>query len=132
MMTSPIADLLTRLRNASAVRKPEITLPASRLKREILHILKSHNYISDYAEIEEAKVKKIKVVMRYSEIDNSPVLTHLELVSKPGLRRYLKKDELPRVLDGYGLAIISTSKGLMTERDARKAGIGGEIICKVW
>lgn len=130
-MTSPIADLLTRLRNASAVGKEEVILPASRMKADILRVLKNHNYISNFEEVEEAKKKFIKVTLRYDDT-KQPVLRHLELVSKPGLRNYVGKEEIPYVLNGYGLAIISTSKGLMTDREARKAGIGGELICKIW
>lgn len=132
MMTSPIADLLTRLRNASAVNKAEIAVPASRLKQDILRVLKNHNYIADFQESEEAKAKVIKITLRYAEGDRKPALTHLELVSKPGLRRYIGKEEIPTVLNGYGMAIISTSKGLMTDREARQAGLGGELICKIW
>lgn len=131
-MTSPIADLLTRLRNASTVRKSEVVLPASRMKREILQILKNHNYIADFAEVEEAKVRSIRVSMRYQGERQEPALRHLELVSKPGLRQYVRHDAIPTVLHGKGLAILSTSKGLMTDREARKAGLGGELICKVW
>jgi len=132
MMTSPIADLLTRLRNASRARKPEVILPSSRIKKEILRILKNHNYIADYQEVMQGKLPRLKVELRFSSETMLPALNYIELISKPGLRHYVSKDKIPLVLNGHGLAIISTSKGLMTDREARRAGVGGEVICHVW
>jgi len=137
-MTDPIADMLTRIRNASAVRKPEVVLPMSKIKYEVAKILKSEGWIMD-AEVVKAEGKKnknftfdqIKIALKYKK-SGKPAITHLKRISKPGLKIYVGKDDLPRVINNLGIAIISTPKGLMTNKEARKKGMGGEVICEVY
>ena len=130
MVTDPIADMLTRIRNANSMRYKEVEVPASKIKIEIARILKEEGFISDY------KVKKnniqdnIVLYLKYSGKER--VITGLKRISKPGLRVYAKADEIPTVLSGLGIAIISTSKGMMTDRDARKASLGGEVLAYIW
>ena len=130
MVTDPIADMLTRIRNANQMRYKEVEVPASKIKNEIARILKEEGFISDY------KVKKnniqdnIVLYLKYSGKER--VITGLKRISKPGLRVYAKAEEIPTVLSGLGIAIISTSKGLMTDRDARKASLGGEVLAYIW
>ena len=131
-MTDPIADMLTRIRNGLGAGHETAVVPASKVKVEIARILKSEGYITDYSVVgEAAKDKAIKITLKYGP-DNQKVITGLKRISKPGLKVYAKSDALPRVLNGLGIAIISTSKGLMTDRDARKAGLGGEVVAYVW
>ena len=126
MVTDPIADMLTRIRNANSMRYKEVEVPASKIKNEIARILKEEGFISDY------KVKKNniqdKLVLNLKYSGKESVITGLKRISKPGLRVYAKADEIPTVLSGLGIAIISTSKGLMTDKDARKASLGGEVL----
>ena len=130
-MTDPIADMLTRVRNALHADLPTVEVPASKVKCEIARILKEENYISDYSvEGETAKDKKIVITLKYA--DNQKVISGIKRISKPGLRVYAKADAVPRVLNGLGIAIISTSHGLMTDRDARKKQLGGEVVAYVW
>ena len=130
MVTDPIADMLTRIRNANSMRYKEVEVPASKIKNEIARILKEEGFISDY------KIKKnniqdnIVLYLKYSGKER--VITGLKRISKPGLRVYAKADEIPTVLSGLGIAIISTSKGMMTDRDARKASLGGEVLAYIW
>ena len=130
MVTDPIADMLTRIRNANSMRYKEVEVPASKIKNEIARILKEEGFISDY------KIKKnniqdnIVLYLKYSGKER--VITGLKRISKPGLRVYAKAEEIPTVLSGLGIAIISTSKGLMTDRDARKASLGGEVLAYIW
>lgn len=128
-MTDPIADMLTRLRNAAMVRKQDVVLPLSRMKFEIAKILEKEGYVSD-VEKTDAHHGQLKFKVRFTE--DGPVMRDVRRVSKPGLRVYATKTELPRVLNGQGIAIISTSAGLMTNRDARKRGLGGEIVCEIY
>ena len=131
-MTDPIADMLTRIRNALHADLPTVEVPASKVKCEIARILKEENYISDYSvEGETAKDKKIVITLKYAE-NNQKVISGIKRISKPGLRVYAKADAVPRVLNGLGIAIISTSHGLMTDRDARKKQLGGEVVAYVW
>ena len=131
-MTDPIADMLTRIRNGVAAEHDTVDIPASKMKVEIARILKQEGYITGYSvEGDTAKDKTIKVELKYGP-DNQKVITGLKRISKPGLRVYAKGDNVPRVLNGLGIAIISTSKGLMTDRDARKANLGGEVVAYVW
>lgn len=131
-MTDPIADMLTRIRNASIVRKPEVSLPFSKIKFAIAKIFEREGYLAKVERAASAsRHEELHLVLKYLE-GNKPVIQGIERVSRPGCRVYVPKDELPQVLSGYGLAIISTSKGLMTNKEARKQGLGGEIICKVW
>lgn len=130
MITDPIGDMLTRIRNAMLNKAEFVEMPASKLKKAVLAILKKEGYIADFS----SKVKKgfpiIKVDLLYKNEESS--IQHIERVSKPGLRIYTPSNRIPRVLSGYGLVILSTPQGVMSGRDARKKGVGGEIICKVW
>ena len=131
-MTDPIADMLTRIRNGIAAEHDSVVVPASKMKVEIARILKQEGYINGYTvEGDTAKDKIITVELKYGP-DNQKVISGLKRISKPGLRVYAKGDNVPRVLNGLGIAIISTSKGLMTDRDARKANLGGEVVAYVW
>jgi len=129
-MTDPIADMLVRIKNAAAVGKPTVSMPASRMKQALAVVLKSEGYIADSRVVDAGKGKrKLEIVLKYYE--GKPVIERLERVSRSGLRQYRGKDELPQVLGGLGVSIISTSKGIMTDSQARAAGVGGEVICLV-
>ena len=131
-MTDPIADMLTRIRNGLQAGHETVAIPASKVKIEIARILKQEGFINNYTvEGETAKDKVVTIELKYGP-DNTKVITGLKRISKPGLRVYAKGDNIPRVLNGLGVAIISTSKGLMTDRDARKANLGGEVVAYVW
>jgi len=130
-MSDPIADMLTRIRNGIMASYEMVDVPSSRLKISIAKILKSEGFIKNYKIIADGKQGTIRVYLRYDEKGDS-VIDGLRRVSKPSARVYAKRDGIPLVLDGYGLSIISTSKGLMTDRQARKTGVGGEILCSVW
>jgi small subunit ribosomal protein S8 len=129
-MTDPIADLLTRIRNGQAATKAEVTAPSSKLKVSITKVLKDEGFISDYA-VADADDGKSTLTVRLKYHGGQPVIDTIKRVSRPGLRVYKGKDDLPQVLDGLGIAIVSTSQGVMTDRAARKAGQGGEILCYV-
>lgn len=131
MMTDPIADMLTRIRNANMVRHSTVQIPASNLKRSIAQILKDDGFIKDFEVIKDQKQGTIRIQLKYGH-NNQRIITGLKRISKPGLRVYAKKDELPKVLGGLGIAIISTSQGVMSDREARKSGYGGEVICYIW
>ena len=130
-VTDPIADMLTRIRNASAARHKELTLPSSRVKREIARILTDEGFIESYDLATEGIQEMLSLRLKYVE-GRTPVVTGLKRISKPGLRVYARKTEIPRVLGGLGLAILSTSHGIMTGSDARKQNLGGEVLCYVW
>lgn len=125
-MTDPISDLLTRIRNAQLVEKSDVSIPASKVKRGILKVLKDEGYIEDFADATVAGKAVLQARLKYYA--GRPVIERIERVSRPGLRKYRGKDELPKVLGGMGVAVISTSKGVMTDRAARQAGLGGEIL----
>lgn len=127
-MQDPIADMLTRIRNGQQAAKQTVTMPASKLKLSIAEVLKSEGFIDD-VKVEEGAKPTLTVALRY--YNGRPVIEHLQRVSRPGLRIYKKVDDLPKVIDGLGIAIISTSAGVMTDRAARKAGRGGEVLCTV-
>ncbi|MDD1784367.1 30S ribosomal protein S8 [Enterovibrio sp. ZSDZ35] len=127
-MQDPISDMLTRIRNGQAATKVAVKMPSSKLKVAIAELLKAEGYVADYAVTGEVK-PELEVTLKYFEAN--PVIEQIQRVSRPGLRIYKKKDELPSVMAGLGIAVVSTSKGLMTDRAARKAGLGGEIICYV-
>ena len=129
-ITDPIADLLTRIRNANSAKHETVEIPASNLKKAIVEILLEEGYIKNYQVIEDGKQGIIRVTLKYAQ--GEKVLTGLKRVSKPGLRIYAGAEELPRVLKGLGIAIISTSKGVMTDKKARKENIGGEVLAFVW
>ena len=130
-MTDPIADMLTRIRNANMVSHETVEVPASKLKIEIAKILKSEGFITDYEVKESGKFKVIVITLKYDK-NKKPVISKLERISKPGLRTYHKAKTLPKVLGGLGVAIISTSKGLLTDRKARKENVGGEVLCYIY
>ena len=129
-MTDPIADMLTRIRNANQMKHESVSMPASRLKLEILEVLKNEGYIAEYEKVEDGKQGVIKVTLKY--VNKERVIKGIKRISKPGLRVYAKSTELPQVLNGLGVAIISTSNGVMTDREARKNKLGGEVIAFVW
>lgn len=129
-VTDPIADLLTRIRNANMVHHASVEIPASKLKIELVKLLKEEGYIANYEIFEKNSFKFINVELKY--IGNKPVIKGLQRVSTPGLRTYSKAKNLPRVFGGLGIAVVSTSKGLMTDKLARKENIGGEVLCSVW
>ncbi len=129
-MTDPIADMLTRIRNANQMKHPTVDVPASRLKLEVLRVLKEEGYISDYEKKEDNKQGVITVTLKY--VEKERVIKGIKRISKPGLRVYAKKEELPKVLNGLGVAIVSTPGGVMSDREARKKNLGGEIIAFVW
>ncbi len=131
MNTDPIADMLTRIRNANMVSHPSVEIPASKLKVELAKLLKEEGFITDYAVKEVGKFKVLEIELKYDE-KNKPVITSLKRVSKPGLRTYCKAKNLPQVLGGMGVAIVSTSKGLLTDRKARKENLGGEVLCYIY
>ena len=129
-MTDPIADMLTRIRNAALARHLRVSIPASNMKLAIARILKEEGYIKDYELVKDNPQGTIRVTLRY--VEKRPVLTQIKRVSKPGLRVYTNREEIPRVRGGLGTAIISTPKGLMTGRRAYQQGMGGEVVCYVW
>ena len=130
-MSDPIADMLTRIRNANQMRYKEVEVPASKLKLEIARILKEEGFIADY-KVKKNEVQSIIVLyLKYSD-KKERVITGLKRISKPGLRVYAKAEELPRVLNGLGIAIVSTSKGVMTDKQARKESLGGEVLAYIW
>jgi small subunit ribosomal protein S8 len=130
MVTDPIADLLTRVRNAAMARHDTVSIPASKMKIAVAKILKDEGFISDFSIVKGEPQRTIKITLKY--IDKQPAFIGLERVSKPGLRIYSGKKEIPRVYGGLGIAVISTSKGLMTGQEAWKKNIGGEVLCYVW
>jgi len=130
-MTDPIADFLTRIRNANMVCHETVEIPSSKMKVAIASILKEEGYIKDFEVIDDARQGIIRIYLKYGP-NKERVITGLKRISKPGLRVYVKKDEIPKVLGGLGTAVISTSRGLMTDKQARKEGVGGEVICYIW
>ena len=129
-ITDPIADMLTRIRNANAQRHETVDVPASKLKKSIAEILLEEGYIKAFEEIEDNSQGILRITLKY--VNKKQVITGLKRISKPGLRVYATKDELPKVLGGLGIALISTSKGIMTDKKARQEGIGGEVLAFVW
>lgn len=131
-MSDPIADMLTRIRNGNTAKHDTVDVPASKMKKAIADILTNEGYIKGYEVIEDGVKSTIRISLKYGADKNEKVITGIKRISKPGLRVYAGKEELPRVLGGLGTAIISTSRGLMTDKEARKAGIGGEVIAFIW
>lgn len=131
VMTDPIADMLTRIRNANSVYHDKVDIPGSKIKEAVVGILKEQGFIKDYEMIQDGKQGILRVTLKYGP-NREKVITGMKRISKPGLRVYAKRDELPRVLGGLGIAVISTSKGLMTDKQARKEGLGGEVVAYVW
>jgi small subunit ribosomal protein S8 len=130
-MTDPIADMLTRIRNALINRYGSVEIPASRIKTEIARVLKEEGYIGEYSLIEDGVKKTIKIELKYTP-EKEPIITEIRRISKPGCRVYVNKKEIPRVKGGLGISILSTSRGIITGIEARRHGIGGELICTVW
>jgi small subunit ribosomal protein S8 len=130
-MTDPIADMLTRIRNAVRARHSSVMVPKSRVKLGIVHLLKEEGFVEGYIDIDEGPQGSIKVFPRYNE-ENNAIIRGIVRVSKPSRRLYVGRDDVPRVRNGLGVAILTTSRGLMTDRQARRAGVGGEVICHVW
>ncbi|MRH44848.1 30S ribosomal protein S8 [Aquibacillus halophilus] len=131
VMTDPIADMLTRIRNANMVRHEKLELPASNVKKEIAEILKREGFVRDYEFIEDNKQGVLRIFLKYG-VNEERVITGLKRISKPGLRVYAKADEIPKVLNGLGIAIVSTSKGLLSDKEAREQAMGGEVLAYVW
>lgn len=130
-MTDPIADMLTRIRNANMVRHEKLEVPASNMKKEIAEILKREGFVRDVEYVEDSKQGIIRIFLKYGQ-NNERVITGLKRISKPGLRVYAKTNEVPRVLNGLGIALVSTSNGLVTDKEARAKQVGGEIVAYVW
>lgn len=131
-MTDPIADFITRVRNAVRANHRIVQIPASNMKREMTKILKEKGYILDYKFEQDEKQGVIKIALKYHPVTKAPAISNLTRISKPGLRKYAGVDSMPRVLNGLGIAILSTSKGLMTDKEARKENVGGEVLCYVY
>lgn len=131
MMTDPIADMLTRIRNASASQKSEVLLPYSRLKHEIARVLAAENYVAKTEKLEDGVKPQLRIVLKYRS-NGKPYIKHVKRLSIPSRRVYVTKDTLPRVLNGYGIAVISSSRGIMTNKQAWKAQVGGELLLEVW
>ena len=131
-MTDPIADMLTRIRNANTAKHDTVDVPASKMKISIAEILLKEGYIKSFELVDNGNFKDIRITLKYGKDKNEKIISGLQRISKPGLRVYASKDELPRVLGGLGVAIISTNKGVVTDKEARKLGVGGEVLCFVW
>lgn len=132
MYSDPIADYLTRVRNAITAKKRVVEIPASNMKKEITKILMEKGYILNYKVIDDGVQGKIKIALKYHPVTKIPAIKKLERASRPGLRQYAGSDELPRVLNGLGISIVSTSKGIMTDKEARSQKVGGEVVCYVY
>ena len=131
-MSDPVADMLTRIRNAVTAKHDTVDVPASKIKVAIAEILDKEGYIEGFEVVEDGNFKNIRITLKYGKDKNEKVITGLKKISKPGLRVYAGKDNLPKVLGGLGVAIISTNKGILTDKEARKEGVGGEVIAFVW
>jgi len=131
-MSDPLADMLTRLRNANKARHEKVDIPASNLKVHVARILKDEGYLKNYKVIKDGKQGILRIYLKYEGETKNPVLTGLRAVSKPGLRRYVRTSEIPMIMHGLGVSILSTSKGVVTDQEARKLNVGGELLCSVW
>ena len=131
-MTDPIADMLTRIRNANTAKHDTVDVPSSKMKLAIAKILLDEGYIKSYELVENGKFNDIRITLKYGASKNEKIISGLQRISKPGLRVYANKEELPKVLGGLGVAILSTNKGVITDREARKLGVGGEVLAFVW
>ena len=132
MISDPIADMLTRIRNANTAKHDTVDVPSSKMKLAIAKILLDEGYIKSYELVENGKFNDIRITLKYGASKNEKIISGLQRISKPGLRVYANKEELPKVLGGLGVAIISTNKGVITDKEARKLGVGGEVLCFVW
>ncbi len=131
MMTDPIADMLTRIRNGNNAKHDSVDVPASNIKKELAQILTNEGFIKGFDVIEDGKQGIIRIDLKYGK-NSEKVISGIKRISKPGLKVYVKSNEIPRVLGGLGIAVLSTSKGIMTDKEARKENVGGEVICYVW
>ena len=131
-MSDPIADMLTRIRNANTAKHDTVDVPASKMKLAIANILLDEGYIAKYDLVEDGHFQTIHITLKYGEDKNEKIITGFKRISKPGLRVYANTEDIPRVLGGLGTAIISTNKGVVTDKEARKLGVGGEVLCFVW
>ncbi|MCX8069773.1 MAG: 30S ribosomal protein S8 [Thermodesulfovibrionales bacterium] len=131
MMTDPIADMLTRMRNSIQIKSEKVDIPASKIKVEVAKILKEEGFIKSYKIIKDKKQGILRITLKYTN-ENEPVITGLQRISKPGRRIYVGKDNISKVMGSLGIAIITTSKGILTDRDCRLQGVGGEVLCHVW
>lgn len=131
-MSDPIADMLTRIRNANMRKHDTVDVPASKMKNAIAEILYNEGYIEKYELVDNGNFKDIRITLKYSQDKSVKIITGLKKISKPGLRVYAGKDDMPKVLGGLGIAIVSTNEGIMTDKEARRKGIGGEVLCFVW
>jgi len=131
MLTDPIADMLTRMRNILLIKTEKVDIPASRMKVELAKILKEEGFIKSYKIIKDKKQGMLRVALKYT-VDNAPVISGLKRISKPGRRIYAGKDEVPKVMDGVGIAVLTTSKGVLTDKACRREGVGGEVLCYIW
>ena len=131
-MSDPIADMLTRIRNANTAKHDTVNIPSSRMKLSIAEIMKNEGYIRDYELVANGKFQDIKISLKYGANKNEKIIGGIKKISKPGLRVYAGKENMPRVLGGLGIAIVSTNQGVMTDREARKRGVGGEVLAFVW
>ncbi len=131
MMTDPIADMLTRMRNAIQIKNEKVDIPASKIKVEVAKILKEEGFIKSYKIIKDKRQGTLRITLKYTNA-NEPVITGLKRISKPGRRLYVGKENITRVMGNVGIAIITTSKGILTDRDCRLQGVGGEVLCQVW
>jgi len=130
-MTDPVADMLTRIRNGIRVKKKEVEVPSSRIKVEIARVLKDEGYIKNYKVVDDKKQGVLNIILKYTD-KNRSVITELKRISRPGCRIYCKKDSIPKVLDGLGIVVVSTSKGIVTGKMCEEQGLGGEVLCYVW
>ena len=131
-MSDPIADMLTRIRNANTAKHDTVDIPASKMKIAIADILEKEGYITKYEMVEDGNFKTIRVTLKYGADKNEKIITGLKRISKPGLRVYAGKDDIPKVLGGLGIAILSTNQGIVTDKEARKLQVGGEVLASVW
>lgn len=131
VMTDPIADMLTRIRNANSINHSTVEIPGSRLKMELARIFKEEGFVRDVEFVDDGKQGTIRIMLKYGP-QKDKVISGIKRISKPGLRVYAQKDQIPKVLGGLGIAVLSTSQGIMTDKQARQKGIGGEVICYVW
>jgi small subunit ribosomal protein S8 len=130
-VTDPLADMLTRIRNANMAKHSKVDVPASKMKISVAKILKAEGYIKNYKLIKDRKHGILRIYLKYDEF-NEAVITSLKRMSKPGRRLYVKKEDIPRVLNGMGISVLSTSKGVLADRQARKLNVGGELLCSIW
>ena len=131
-MTDPLADMLTRLRNANKAKQEKVDIPASNFKVQVARILKDEGYLKNYKVIKDAKQGILRIYLKYEGETKKQVIGEMKIISRPGLRRYVHKSEIPQVLRGLGLSILSTSKGVLTDKEARKLNVGGELLCSIW